>query len=584
MNNKEEHPPTSDDSHIYIVQNGDTLQSIAVRFDVTVSWLLQINHMFSDFILPGDVIKVWKRDIENGYIKDIPARLVDPNNIEGHSPHGHLFLYPDRIVFNAEVRDESLTILFDGIKDIDIIIHPFNEITTIPANPVKSKNAQNYASGSSTPSSLPTTSKSVNIQSPLSLKEIKPEELLYLMMINYDESKVIHSGTEVNVTDLNNNADDFAENTKFNCVFFSSMRKYIEPFKHELVTLVNKRRIESVKMKANNSSQSKNDNNSNENSNNNDDENKASSLPQENNSESAENVPVDNIASEPLNLLEDADTWVPDYYKVPVKQPKKRKDKDKDKENDGENDNTFKKKFKIKKARKSDVDANEIAQQTISTPNFDNQFQKRFSTPKPLFPIELKNGTSNILLSEDPTLIRRSIPYRYRNGNWNLLYQLSRDGSSYFTFFNRTQKKTPLILLISTDKNEKIGAYLSCGIHGSSRFYGSGETFVFRLFPHFECFKWSQANNYFISSTDNEIVIGGGGASAIWIDSKMASAYSGECETFASPSLTSEPNFTIIDIEVWSIESFGSLSTNVILKPSSPNVSSSSSLTSNQNT
>ena len=179
-------------------------------------------------------------------------------------------------------------------------------------------------------------------------------------------------------------------------------------------------------------------------------------------------------------------------------------------------------------------------------------------------------------MEDDHPLIRRSVPYRFKNGNWHLLYQLSRDGSSYFTFYNRIQKKNPLILLILTDKEEKIGAYLSTGIHQSSRFYGSGESFVFSLFPHYECFKWSQINNYFVSSTDNEIVIGGGGASAIWIDSKMASAYSGECETFSSPSLTTEPNFNILDIEVWSLDPFGSLSANVILKPSDPAVDSSS--------
>lgn len=575
-NQEEEKLPAGDDSHIYVVQNGDTLQSIAVRFDVTVSWLLQINHMFSDFILPGDTIKVWKHDVEEGYIKDIPARLVDPNNIEGHSPHGHLFLYPDRIVFNAEIRDESLTILFDGIKDIDIIIHPFNEITAIPATPLNTKPSQ-YSASKSAPSSLPS-----NMQSPLSLKEIKPEELLYLMMINYDESKIIHSGTEVNVTDFSN-GDELPDNSKFDCVFFSSMRKYIEPFKHELVTAVNKKRIESAKKKKEEMKINKNDNIDEDGDNKN--ENESSDLNQEKFLEKNEQVKFDIIKSDKIDLLEDADTWVPDYYKAPSKQTKRRffKDKEDSEVSDTDNEGGIKKKFKKKRIKRSDSDMSDIGQKTISTPNFDAQFQKRFSTPKPLLPIELINGPSSILLNEDSVLIRRTLPYRFRNGNWNLLYQLSRDGTSYYTFFSRTQKKLPVILLILTDKDEKIGAYLSTGIHESSRYYGSGETFIFRLSPHYECFKWSQANNYFISSTSNEILIGGGGASAIWIDSKMSCAYSGECETFSSPSLTSEPNFNVTDMEVWSLDPFGSYSTNAILKPTTPDGSSSSSLGSNQN-
>lgn len=568
MNNKEDESQNdNDNSHQYIVQNGDTLQSIAVRFDVTVSWILQINHMLSDFILPGDVIKVWKRDIDDGYMKDIPARLVDPNNIEGHSPHGHLFLYPDRIVFNAEVRDESLTILFDGIKDIDIIIHPFNEITTIPPTPVSSKHMQNTGDSSSLPSSYPPTPLQVNVQSPLSLKEIKPEELLYLMMINYDESKVIQSGTEVHVTDLNNNADESSENSKFNCVFFSSMRKHIEPFKHELVTAVNKRRIETMKKKKEGPKGNSSDVNNN-NSENSETQNLNSNILQDNNDQNLNTTEGGDVI-----LLEDADTWVPEYYKAPNNKGKKRKDKDKD--NDNENDR--KRRSKRKRNSKTDNDPINGTEQTVSTPTFDPNFKKRYSNPKPLFPINLINGPSEIVTIDDITQIRRSLPYRFRNSSWHLIYRLSNDGSSYYTFYRKTEKKIPLVLLILTDKDEKIGSYLSKGIHISSRYYGSGESFVFHFSPRFESFKWSQENDYFISSPEDQILIGGGGASAIWIDSGMSSAFSGECATFASPSLTSEPNFKILNIEVWSLDTVGSLSTNAITRPPAKSTMSSSS-------
>jgi len=167
-------------------------------------------------------------------------------------------------------------------------------------------------------------------------------------------------------------------------------------------------------------------------------------------------------------------------------------------------------------------------------------------------PIKM-NGETKILSAEDISKIRHSLPIRVRNQNWSLLFQLSRDGSSYSTFYELTAEAQPVLLVLTTHKGEKIGAYVSLGFKISRNFYGSGETFVFRFIPKFEVYKWAESNKYFTTCTKEEISIGGGQASAIWIDGTFLRAFSEGCPTFNSPGLTSEPQFSVVDLEVWKI-------------------------------
>ena len=164
-------------------------------------------------------------------------------------------------------------------------------------------------------------------------------------------------------------------------------------------------------------------------------------------------------------------------------------------------------------------------------------------------------GESYILSTSEILELRRSIPLRFRNGSWRLLFCLSKYGCSYQTFFSQTEKKSPVILAILTDSGERLGCYTSSAFTCSRRYYGSGETFVFKLQPQLQVFRWSQANEFFTYSTSQEIAIGGGGSSAIWIDGNLLNAYSESCSTFNSPGLTQERSFKIKNIEAWQIES-----------------------------
>ena len=74
---------------------------------------------------------------------------------------------------------------------------------------------------------------------------------------------------------------------------------------------------------------------------------------------------------------------------------------------------------------------------------------------------------------------------------------------------------------------------------------------MFSCVPQFHAYKWQNSNEYFISSSKDEISIGGGGAAAIWINGDFLHAFSEPCPTFGSPVLTQTSNFKILDVEVW---------------------------------
>jgi hypothetical protein len=55
------------------------------------------------------------------------------------------------------------------------------------------------------------------------------------------------------------------------------------------------------------------------------------------------------------------------------------------------------------------------------------------------------------------------------------------------------------------------GAYLSDTIQISDKFYGNGKSFLFRLAPSIEFFKWTAANSYVLMGNKDSLVVGGGG-------------------------------------------------------------------------
>lgn len=194
--------------------------------------------------------------------------------------------------------------------------------------------------------------------------------------------------------------------------------------------------------------------------------------------------------------------------------------------------------------------ANDFGRRSISMPDL----VSLNTHEKPLLPINIV-GQNTILSNDYINQLRRELPKRYRNNDWKILYQMNVDGCAYSTFFEKTEKYEPIILVLKTNSNEIIGAFASRGLKKSKNYYGSGESFIFKFNEgELVAFHWSKRNDYFVTSSKSEIVIGGGdGSSAIWIDGELDHAMSDPCYTFDSPQLTANKSFRLYNMEAWSL-------------------------------
>ncbi|KAH0789529.1 TLD family protein [Histomonas meleagridis] len=176
--------------------------------------------------------------------------------------------------------------------------------------------------------------------------------------------------------------------------------------------------------------------------------------------------------------------------------------------------------------------------------------------PKVNEKFQLVNGTSQILTMEEINTLRLALPTRVRRHQWELIYNTSVDGFSINSLSIASSKLMPLLIVINTTDRIRIGAYLSCGLKPTKGFSGTGETFVFNFKPFIQIYRWSKANQYFVSITKEELIIGGGNAkAAIYLTNGLRDGFSDQCETFNSPMLTNRNKFQVGAIEVWYIRS-----------------------------
>ena len=107
-------------------------------------------------------------------------------------------------------------------------------------------------------------------------------------------------------------------------------------------------------------------------------------------------------------------------------------------------------------------------------------------------------------------------------------------------------------MILKNQYGDKIGAFIPQQLKKSREYYGTGETFVFRFTPSFEFFGWNKdSNQYFISSSSQEISIGGGGSSAIWIDGDLLNA----SKRTVQATKLSEDELVAVIVADWSEES-----------------------------
>uniref|UniRef100_A0A3Q3EQZ6 Nuclear receptor coactivator 7 n=1 Tax=Labrus bergylta TaxID=56723 RepID=A0A3Q3EQZ6_9LABR len=150
------------------------------------------------------------------------------------------------------------------------------------------------------------------------------------------------------------------------------------------------------------------------------------------------------------------------------------------------------------------------------------------------------------------------MPARTQGYPWQLVYSTAIHGSSLKTLYrNMAGLDSPVLLVIKDMQQKVFGAFSSDPFKVSKYSYGTGETFLFSSNPEFQVrFEWwSGENSYFVSGNLESLQIGGGGGGfGLWLDADLYHGSSFSCPTFHNVSLSSQEDFIVQDLEVWTVQ------------------------------
>ncbi len=157
---------------------------------------------------------------------------------------------------------------------------------------------------------------------------------------------------------------------------------------------------------------------------------------------------------------------------------------------------------------------------------------------------------------------------------WRLAFNSEADGFSLQSLYRRVdlssrgQLNCPSLLVIRDTRNRRFGAVVpdAFRIQDREKFYGSGETFVFRLESGvglvgdlqeegFKVWKFAHTNYYVIFCSHDCLSVGSGdGHPALQVDSDLNVGRSDRCPTYDNDPLTPDEDFVVSSLEVWTFD------------------------------
>ncbi|GFR86342.1 TBC1 domain family member 24 [Elysia marginata] len=178
----------------------------------------------------------------------------------------------------------------------------------------------------------------------------------------------------------------------------------------------------------------------------------------------------------------------------------------------------------------------------------------------------LKTNTQ-ILTPEMLNTLWGWIPIRLTLKKLERLYFSDTDGTVLRTLYAKSQHAAHSLLVIKATDGSIFGAFCSAPwstrlekIGPNMSFFGTGETFIFTMYPSMKKFPWAGAtgetraqtySDHFMAGDDDMLIIGSGNGEAIYLDNMMNRCRSAHCDTFDNEPLCESEDFSCQVVEVF---------------------------------
>ncbi|XP_047429974.1 nuclear receptor coactivator 7 isoform X2 [Mugil cephalus] len=148
------------------------------------------------------------------------------------------------------------------------------------------------------------------------------------------------------------------------------------------------------------------------------------------------------------------------------------------------------------------------------------------------------------------------LPARVQGYPWRLAYSTEKHGTSLKTLYrNLADVDSPVLLVIKDMDNQIFGAFSTHPFRVSEHCYGTGETFLYSFCPEIKVYRWTGENSYFVKGNTDSLQMGGGGGQlGLWLDAELYRGTTTKCATFNNQPLSSQQDFNIHSLEVWTFE------------------------------
>ncbi|XP_056150364.1 nuclear receptor coactivator 7 [Lampris incognitus] len=170
--------------------------------------------------------------------------------------------------------------------------------------------------------------------------------------------------------------------------------------------------------------------------------------------------------------------------------------------------------------------------------------------------LPILSDASDLLQDTQIEKLACRLPARVQGYPWKLAYSTVKHGTSLKTLYRKlAEVDSPVLLVIKDMDNQVFGAFSTHPFRVSEHCYGTGETFLYSFCPEIKVYRWTGENSYFVKGNTDSLQMGGGGGQlGLWLDAELYRGTTNCCATFNNQPLSTQQDFNIHSVEVWTFE------------------------------